>query len=349
MVSARQPVAAAPGTRLNNIAELRLLFAASVVFSHAFTLLAADRFLLIRIILNSEAAVQGFFILSGYLVFGSYDRLREPLTFYRRRLLRIYPGYLAAVLLFSGLAIVQALLAGERVEWGQLPRFAVANLTALNFLQPQIGGVFASNPLNVINGALWSIKVELMFYALVPILFYLARRFSFGLLAAAMIVVGTSWWPALQLIAAELGRAIPVSFKFQLPGQLHFFGLGIALFAHVGGNLSRARLLVLLGATAVMLLLGAGPRDALQAMALVAIIGVMSALPQARDIFRNQDISYGIYLCHFPIIQLLIAAGAANWPLGAYLTAVVLSVLAYGVFSWRFIEGPALRWRWGAR
>jgi peptidoglycan/LPS O-acetylase OafA/YrhL len=149
------------GARLRNVTELRLLFAASVMLSHAALLAAGDAHRLLRTILNSEAAVQAFFILSGYLVCGSYGRLRDPLQFYTRRVLRIYPAYLVAVLLFLALGLGQAMILGNAVAWGDLPRYLIANLTTLNFLQPTVGGVFASNLQPMINGALWSIKVEL--------------------------------------------------------------------------------------------------------------------------------------------------------------------------------------------
>jgi peptidoglycan/LPS O-acetylase OafA/YrhL len=330
--------------RLNNVTELRLLFAASVVLSHAAALIDPDGFRLFRVILNSEAAVQGFFILSGYLVCGSYDRIHDPLLFYKRRFLRIYPAYFVAVMLFITLGIGEALLLGTGLSWNQVPRYLFANLTTLNFLQPGIDGVFARNPIQVVNGALWSIKVEIMFYALLPLIYLIGRRLSFVRLGLALILAGALWWPALNWLAAYYGVGVPTSFKFQLPGQLHFFGLGIILFARSKGQVSTGTTAAIV-ISALVLLVGLGEwRAAVEVLALITIIGGVSSLPQIKGLLPGQDISYGIYLCHFPLIQLLVAAGFGQLPFLLYLAIVVVLTISYGMFSWRWIERPALDW-----
>lgn len=331
--------------RLNNVAELRLLFAACVVLSHAVQLSANHSFDVIRFVMNSEVAVQGFFILSGYLVFGSFDRIRNVKKFYSRRFLRIYPAYAVAVLLFITLGVIQALALGGGVRWADLPPYLLANLATLNFLYPVVDGVFAGNPMEYVNGALWSIKVELMFYASVPLLYALTRRVPIGIVAAMLIFAGIMWWPVLNLLAGYVGITPSLSFKYQLPGQLHFFGLGVALFARSKGHISTGALAVItMWAILLLLLLGA-VREALHVVGLVVVIGSVSALPQVKDLFRGQDISYGIYLSHFPIIQLLLAAGAGQWPFFLYLGAVVSLATAYGFASWNFIERPSLAYR----
>ncbi len=328
--------------RLNNITELRLLFAACVVLSHAVQLAGATEFDVIRFVMNSEVAVQGFFILSGYLVFGSYDRLRSTRTFYRRRFLRIYPAYVVAVLLFLLLGIAQALAFGRAVAWSDLPSYLAANLSTLNFLQPTVGGAFATNSVPHINGALWSIKVELMFYLLVPLLYWLARRVPIGWVAVLLIAAGALWWPVLTGLGEQFGIAIPLSFKYQVPGQLHFFALGIALFARTKGRITTIGLAAIVAFTLLLLVLVGVPREALHALGLVVVIGTVAALPQVHDLLGRNDISYGIYLSHFPAIQLLLAAGAGDWPFPLYIGAVVVVATTYGFASWKLIERPML-------
>jgi peptidoglycan/LPS O-acetylase OafA/YrhL len=332
------------GVRLNNVAELRLLFASSVMLSHSALLANPDGYRVLRTLLNSEASVQGFFILSGFLVCGSFSRIGDPLVFYKRRLLRIYPAYLVAVLLFLALGLGQAMLRGIPIAWGELPRYLAANLTTLNFLQPTVGGVFAGNPMPAINGALWSIKVELMFYALLPLLYAIGQRISLAALAALLIAGGALYWPVLNWLGDSWGMAVPLSLKFQLPGQIHYFGIGIALFARSRGQISNFTLLALIVWALALLMAFSGGREAIQALVLVAIIGGGTVLPQVRDVFGGQDISYGVYLSHFPTIQLLLAAGMGAAPFGLYLACVVVIAVAYGIASWRLIERPALAW-----
>ena len=335
--------AAARGVRFNNISHLRLLFAASVMVSHALLLLDPNSYRLIRIVLNSEAAVQGFFILSGMLVFGSFARIASASSFWRRRLARLYPGYAVAVLVFAGLVLAQAMLQGVAVEWDTVPRYLAANLATLNFLQPTIGGVFEDSHQPAINGALWSIKVELMFYAFVPLLFAIGRRVGFGLLAAALIAAGVLYWPVLLWLGEQAGVGIPVSFKFQLPGQVHYFALGVGLFAVTEGRIDMRAMALLVGLMIALLALVGQSREALQAAVLVAIIGGVSRLPAVAEPFGGRDLSYGIYLAHFPLIHILLAAGAAAvLPVGAFVALVVVLAGLYALASWHLIEKPAL-------
>jgi peptidoglycan/LPS O-acetylase OafA/YrhL len=330
--------------KLRNVAELRLLFAASVMLSHSAALASPYGFRLLRTLLNSEAAVQGFLILSGFLVWGSYSRIGDPSLFYRRRLLRIYPAYLVAVLLFLGLGLSQATLRGIPIAWGELPGYLAANLTTLNFLQPTVGGVFAGNPMPAINGALWSIKVEIMFYAVLPLLYIIGQRISVVAVAAALIAAGALYWPVLTWLADSWGITVPLSYKYQLPGQIHFFGIGIALFARSRGQIGNFTLLALVVWALVLLGIFSNSYEAIQAFMLVAVIGGGTALPQVPSVFGGQDISYGVYLSHFPIIQLLLAAGMGAAPFGLYLACVVVLAVTYGLASWRLVERPALAW-----
>jgi peptidoglycan/LPS O-acetylase OafA/YrhL len=339
--AARAPAVRA-GLRLNNIAELRLLFAACVVLSHAVQLAAARDFNIIRVVMNSQVAVQGFFILSGYLVFGSYDRIRDPLSFYRRRIARIYPAYFVALTLFLGLVLLQAHLLGSHFAWREVGSYLAANLATLNFLKPTIGGVFAGNADQAINGALWSIKVELMFYACVPILFAIAARTSFIAVSVVLIVLGVAWWPALVAIGGHAGIGIPGELRNQLPGQLQFFGLGIALFAYSRGRLGIGGLCGIVVLTIASLVVLADGISAVHVLGLVTVIGFLSSARSMNSIFSDTDISYGIYLCHFPIIQMLLAAGAGGWPFLAYLAAILALVPLYGILSWTLIERPSL-------
>lgn len=329
--------------KFNNIAELRLLFALCVVVSHTIQLAGFKQYDAWRLILSSEVAVQAFFILSGFLVLGSYARTPQIGGFYLRRILRIYPAYVVAVLLFLALGIAQARSLGAEVRFSEVGRYLVANLSLLNFLQPGVTGVFHSHAYTEINGALWTIKIEMMFYALVPLLHACGRRWSFRLVAAMLMIIGLCWRPLLDLLQASTGQNIHPSLAHQLPGQLHFFGLGVLLFdlanrpAHRFGNAWIA-----LGAVLLACTLG-DMRAALQMLLVSLFIFAATHMRQWRTPFEDADFSYGVYLSHFPIIQLLIGAGAASLGAGGFLALVLVLATAYAMASWHRVERPALQ------
>jgi peptidoglycan/LPS O-acetylase OafA/YrhL len=93
---------------------LRILFATLVILSHAQEIPTGDRAaeflsrLTRRYLTFGDLAVDGFFLLSGYLIVKSWQYDPEPINYLRKRVLRIVPGYLVAVFLST---VVVGLLA----------------------------------------------------------------------------------------------------------------------------------------------------------------------------------------------------------------------------------------------
>jgi peptidoglycan/LPS O-acetylase OafA/YrhL len=88
-------------SRLNNFSSLRLLFASAVIFSHSPSILTGMVTLephLGRATLG-ELAVDGFFLISGYLITKSFDHDSNLGGFFRKRALRIYPAFIINMLL----------------------------------------------------------------------------------------------------------------------------------------------------------------------------------------------------------------------------------------------------------
>lgn len=328
--------------KFNNLSELRFFFATAVLISHAIQLAQFDEYKFLRHVFSSEVAVQGFFILSGFLVIGSYSRTLNIAKFYKRRFFRIYPAYFVAVLLFLVLALSQAYLQNVDVNNGQIFRYLVVNSLFLNFLQPGIDGVFRLGGYQEINGALWTIKLEVMFYALVPLLYRAGRRWSFRAIGVALIMIGLSWIPLLELFSSIFEVVLNPALAHQLPGQFHLFGFGVLMFditqrpQHLLGSVGIALAAVLLSGLAIDMSM------AMQIFLLLVFIIIVCQLPQLRSHLGDMDLSYGVYLSHFPIIQLLIGSGAASFGVGIFLVLVLAIALIYALASWHWIERPAM-------
>ena len=171
--------AEAGARRANNFDALRLLAAISVVFSHSFLIAEGSEASEPFAWLTGNQCILGlvgvfvFFVISGYLVTESWCRSPNPRRFVSRRLLRIYPG-----LLVNGL--VCALLLGPLVT--SLPLRAYFADPALRGFLGSVatldpgplhlpGVLFADNSVGLlVNGSLWTLRYEVMMYALVLVL-----------------------------------------------------------------------------------------------------------------------------------------------------------------------------------
>jgi len=62
----------------------------------------------------------------------------------------------------------------------------------------------------------------------------------------------------------------------------------------------------------------------------------------SQNMLRRNDISYGVYLYHLPILNMLLAVGISGWQ-GLSLT--IACTVPVAIASWLLIEKPALKAR----
>jgi peptidoglycan/LPS O-acetylase OafA/YrhL/O-antigen ligase len=324
----------------NNFNLLRLLFALMVVVYHAIVLpgIAGWPGMEGWASVGAEIGVQGFFVLSGYLVWASLERADSLALYAEKRARRLLPGYLAVILATVVAALI--LIPAVRGDLSSVARYLGWNLAFLNFMEPNLPGVFEDNRFTEINGALWTLKIEVMFYLVLP------------LLALALRAAGTHRWILFAVIyaAAEAWRfglepmgGVWVELSRQLPGQMSFFITGIALCAW-RGEINWRSMLVPLGVILFVLSILVPQAEPLRAAGLgILAVWLAVGIPKLFDAARFGDLSYGLYIVHFPIIQCIVAAGlfATSPELAIGLTAG--ACLAAALALWWFIERPGLR------
>ena len=165
--------------RINNFDLLRFLFAFVGFLVHAHILSGNTDLRLFSRWLSSELAVQCFFVVSGLLIFMSYENSSRLSRYFDKRMRRIYPAYAGVVLVAAaGGVAITTMPVVEYVVSGQLWKYFGVNLLFLNFLQPDLPGVFVDNRLQAVNGALWTLKIEAMFYLAVPLLVWMMRKWG---------------------------------------------------------------------------------------------------------------------------------------------------------------------------
>ena len=229
-----------------------------------------------------------------------------------------------------------SVLAGEEPAW----RYVVVN-SLLPILQYGIGDV--PDPQGggdaVFDGALWTLRYEAFCYgvlALLGLAGVLGRRW---LLLGA---VGVVWLLAVAESAGLIPVDVPVFTNRDLSRFLLVFLLGAAahFFAHrivVHWALAAAAAISVLAALLLLadyqLLGGLG----------FAYLCMYAAVRLPLRGNPKWDLSYGLYVYHWPV-QLLLALGGATvvgeWGFAAM---SITAALGLAVLSWVFVEGPALR------
>jgi peptidoglycan/LPS O-acetylase OafA/YrhL len=339
------PVAGAP-PRDNNFDLLRLGFAGSVFFWHLYVLSQAPALELLARVFSADVAVKGFFVISGYLVMMSYENSASLRDYAAKRVRRIYPAYAAIVLACALAGAALTALPPADYLCAGLVRYLAANLAFLNFLAPTLPGVFASQPQAAVNGALWTLKIEVMYYAFVPALAWLLARFGRWRALAALYVLAAAWFVLMGELHARSGDLLWLQLQRQLPGQLGYFLVGVAYY------LQRDRLqgewgALAAAAVAIIALLAVAQSPVLSILLEPIALGTLVVcaalgLPHLGNFARFGDLSYGVYIVHFPVIQALVAGGLfASGPWAGFWAALGLVVLL-SFMSWHLVEKPFL-------
>lgn len=320
----------------NNFDLLRLLFAGTVLLVHAYAVSGFQQ-LEIFSVLSSAVAVKAFFVVSGFLIFMSFERSATITAYARKRIRRIYPAYFTVVMLCAiGLVAVSAKDPGDYFSAAWL-KYVFANLAFLNFLQPTLPGVFDSNKLAAVNGALWTLKVEAMFYLTVPLFVFLFRKFARLPMLMLVYCASVAYAGFFEVIAARTGSEVYMEVGRQLPGQLSYFMAGaffyyfLPLFERRVGYFMVAAILILSANTFLPLFI-------LEPFALATVVVFFGLFLYAGNFGKYGDFSYGVYILHFPVIQLLLHSGWFQERPWLFLMAAILITAGCAIALWHLVE-----------
>ena len=311
---------------------LRYLFAFSLVLAHYCSVTGTPQFWFI----TGSMRVKAFFCITGFLVTYSFLRRGCELRSYTvKRFVRIVPAYVTAILFCLVLGCcVSTLPFADFIANPQTFSYSIANLLMLNWLQPCLPGVFENNVMQSVNGALWTMKVETAFYVLVPMLVWAAARIGRTALTLALMAAS---------IAAY--NVLPVQLQYF---TFFFGGMTILLFYD---RFCRHHTAVMLIATVCETLLYADIFPLLHPLLQAAeplafscmLIYIAYHLSSLNFIQRYDNITYGLFLYHFPVSQIFVSYGwaAEHFWLSLLAVAVITSLLA--MLSWRLIEQPLIK------
>lgn len=331
--------------RNNNLDMLRFIAAVMVVLCHAFPLALGEGVLDPLAHLTDDQisfgslAVGIFFVYGAFLIAKSMCRIEKTGAYFKARIARIIPPLMVV-------SLILAFVAGPLLTTLSLKDYFTSSgtykylLNGLMVLQHPLPGVFEHNIYgSTVNGALWTLPVEFLCYCLCWFL-YKCR-----LMGKRSMLISTVLFSAGCIVAALLSAKIGILASMIRPMGLFFAGMLYYVYQ------DRIRMN---GYAALLSLVG---------MIVSAAAGVLSytifvffpyfffyigfACPvKCAGFAKHGEVSYGMYLCAWPIQQML-AMFLANSdgkmsPWLNFVLTVPLSVLC-GFLIYKGVEQPVAR------
>lgn len=318
--------------RHNNFDLLRILAALQVVVVHGTEHLRLTP----GIVVNALGIFPGvpiFFVISGFLVSASYER-SDLRTYAINRALRIYPALWGCLIVSIAIAAIN----GVSFDTPELWPWLAAQASIAQFYNPDFLRDFG---VGVLNGSLWTIPVELQFYAVLPLLCMLSRR---ALVVALVLFVVAN---QVFVMAHSDAFAMKLAGVTVLP-WLYMFLIGVILQRNpafvrrfLAGRLPVWLSLYVAAAWTFDLAgLNTGGNYLNPLSVLLLGLAVISAA-YARPVRMPYDLSYGLYLYHMVVINVFVSMGAV----GSYVALIAAIAVSAGLafLSWTLIERPALK------
>lgn len=261
---------------------------------------------------NGFLGVDTFFVISGFLMGLLYPNI-GALDFYKRRLTRIFPSLLmvSIPLLLVGLIYLQPFEIDELVK-----QIVTGILGISNFAYWSQDSYFQPNRFRPLLN-LWSLGVEIQFYLLFPFLLFLKRLNKLILPALMLLSFG------LNIIVLQIS---PKTSFFMLPTRLWEFLAGLLIASYTLPEFNvRAKNILLICAcfvffAALLIPINSNSTNWIQghpglnSVLIVVATAIILKLKLKIPLFQTLvgkiavklgDLSYEIYLVHFPILVLV--------------------------------------------
>jgi peptidoglycan/LPS O-acetylase OafA/YrhL len=341
--------------RSNALNAWRLALATGVILWHSWPL--TDRhvsFAPAHQVLR-DVWVDGFFVISGFLITWSWFRHPRVRDYFVARGLRILPG-LWVCLIVTAFVIAPIGVAIQGGSAGKLllsraPIEYVLENSAVLLVKQDIGGTPIGIPSpGVWDGSLWTLVWEVLCYIAIAVygVVGLLRRRWFIPTALALVLLWSAllppWSTFADLVearqhvdsatAALLVQAVVARFSVMFLAGAFMYQIRNVIPAR--WSLVALSVVIVLAANLLpnYRLLGAIP--------LAYAVIVSGALVHNKRLRLRTDLSYGVYIYAWPIQQLLVICGLAV--LDPFVFAIIAAIVTVplAAFSWFLVEKPAI-------
>lgn len=322
----------------NSLDYISLLAAVNVMVAHtvAHSLAGGSNFPLWNILAPGPAVVV-MFAISGFLVTASFERSKTFGAFLFKRIVRIYPALIAAVVIpvavYSVLGYIHFDLLSIGMEMAKT--ILIGSFSSATVPNGAVG-----------NGSLWTIVIQMQFYVLTPILYRLTANKK----QAAAVIIGLI---LLNLCSntIELYLSGPVLRLYQLSclPYLYIYMIGMCAYMYcdqIVPVLNKALVPVFGMYIIVHWMIGLDHYAVWKYINPVSAVLIMASMFGAAFKFGRHrakyDLSYGVYLWHLVVFDVLsVICGLRSNPIFLVLVWGGTFIAAY--VSYIFIEKPCLK------
>lgn len=331
--------------KLNNFDLLRIFAASQVLVCHTVLHLHVSAPEWLMKLVHAFPGVPIFFVISGFLISLSYERSSSLASYCRNRVLRIFPGLWCCVLS----TVVVATLCG----------FGFANGKGLAWIASQFAGaIYTPGFLKAFgvgsyNGSLWTIPVELQFYFILPALYWAtseraqSQTKTFALTWLAFVLIAL----AATLVFPPLGGPqdeplVQKLVRYSFLPHFFLFMTGVLLqrlHAHTSKWIAGKGGYWLAAYLAVYYALPDSTAYYVPSTLLLGVVAVSLAYTApgaSQAILRGNDISYGVYIYHGLLVNVIVELKLAG-RVEFWMVAACTYLVAY--LSWILVERPFLR------
>lgn len=310
---------------------LRYLFATSLILAHFCVATKTPQFWFI----TGGMRVKAFFTITGFLVTYSFLRRNNIRSYAIKRFVRIVPAYIFCIFFcfIIGLS-VSSLSAVDFISSVQTWKYLAANLFMLNWLEPELPNTFQSNPLPQMNGSLWSMKQEVIFYILVPILMWMMRAKGRHNMISGILVV----------CCIILYNYVNIQTQYFI-----FFISGMIMLLHFDKFCRWKKILLPLAIICLVPVYSIkidGLSDVCHAIEPICfpmvLVGAAYNFRPLNFFRKYENVTYGLYLYHLPVIQVFVLYGISDYNLTLCFFLSLIATTLLACFSWFVIEKPLM-------
>lgn len=327
-------------TRNNALNVWRLVLASGVILQHSWPLTGRKIYPAIEQLLT-QVWVDGFFVISGFLITASWVRNPRLREYFVARVLRIFPGLWVCLIVVAfviapiGVAIqggspAKLLLSPAPIEY-------VLNNAVLNVYHASIDGTPRNVPFpGVWDGVLWTLIFEFFCYiaiAIAGVAGLLKRRWPAPVVFAVFLV-------AAALASYPIGAVeniVQMITRFAL-----VFAAGALLHQFQDMVPARWSLVALSAGIVVAAGLFVPNYRVLAAIPLAYAVVVSGALIHNERLRLRTDLSYGVYIYAWPMQQLLVICGLGLLHPLLFTVVAAAATLPLAAMSWFLVEKRAL-------